>query len=259
MKDAELSSVDLAPPSGPGTSTPAPPRRIRGRHVAVVLLALYVLAALVVAWQRWGQFDPNVSSQAREIAHIELDPAQHPWYFPMLLLHVTASSIALATAVFQIWPWLRRAHPRAHRTIGRVYAFAGVYPAVFFALVVQAFWAFSVPTAISQIVPLILWTATTTYGIVLRRRGRIEEHRRYMLRSFALTCLVLMELTIDLPVQLLIGIQFHSRLGSNMDIYMQVKDTTENWLGLVLMFVIVELWLERRPRVAAGDAHLLSR
>ncbi|MGW4393674.1 DUF2306 domain-containing protein [Amycolatopsis nivea] len=252
--------LDLAAPPGgePHTTSPGGRRRVKGRHVAIVLLALYVVAALVVAWQRWGQLDPDVSSQAREIADIRLDPGQHPWYYPMLLLHVTFSSIALATAVLQIWPWFRRTHPKAHRIVGRVYAFGGVYPAVAFAFVVQGFWAFSVPTAISQVVPLLLWLGTTTYGIVLRRRGRIEDHRRYMLRSFALTCLVLMELTIDLPVQLLIGIQFHSRLHSSMDIYMQLKDTTENWLGLVLMFVVVELWLERRPRPAPGDQKLIA-
>lgn len=265
MKDVELPRQDLAAPPGgephsnsPTTTPGGEGRRIKGRHVAIVLLALYVIAALVIAWQRWGQFNPNVSSQAREIAHIQLDPEQHPWYFPMLLLHVTFSSIALATAVLQIWPWFRRTHPRGHRIVGRVYAYGGVFPAVFFAFVVQAFWAFSVPTAISQVVPLLLWLGTTTYGIMMRRRGRYEVHRRYMLRSFALTSLVLIELTIDLPVQLLIGVQFHSRLHSSMDIYMQVKDTTENWLGLVLLFVIVTLWLEHRPRPAPGDAALIA-
>jgi uncharacterized membrane protein len=261
MDSVQLSPGGTAPPDRavPERSAGRRPRRRWGRTVLMVLLALYVLAALAIAWSRWGLLDPQVSSQAREIADIVLPPDEHPWYYPMLWLHVFTSSVALTASVFQIWPWLRRTHPAVHRNVGRIYVFAGVFPSVITALIVQAFWAFSMPTAISQIVPLVLWFAVTAYGLVLRRRGWISEHRRWMLRSFALTALVLMELTIDPFVQLLIATQFESRLHGSMDIYMQMKDTTENWLGLVLTILIVEGRLEyerrrdmRRAAEAAG-------
>lgn len=262
MTDTDMSSVDKARSDAahhqiaPDSAVHRKPRG-RGSTIALVVLAVCVVIALYIAWERWGRLDPDLGSQAREIAHIKLSPAEHPWYFPMLFLHILAASVALATSVFQVWPWLRRRFPQVHRNVGRVYIFGGVYPAVFFGLVVQVFWAFSVPTAISQIVPLALWTAVTTCGLVQRRRGRIVEHRRWMLRSFALTALVLIELAIDPFVQLLVRTELHTRLGGNMDIYMQMKDTTENWLGLTIAIISVEWWLERerhRPSATAVEA-----
>jgi hypothetical protein len=57
----------------------------------------------------------------------------HYW---TLVPHVLFGSIALATAVLQIWPWLRRTHPAWHRRAGRLYVFGGVLPAGLTALVV---------------------------------------------------------------------------------------------------------------------------
>ncbi len=219
-------------------------RRSWGRNVALGLLALFALTALAITWSHWGKFDPGAGSQERERVGLSLSPAEHPWYYPMLLLHIVGASVALATCMFQIWPWLRRVHPRVHRYVGRVYVFAGVYPGAVFAIVVQVFWPFSAATVLSQVVPAALWVAVTTYGVVLRRQGRIAEHRRWMLRSFALTVTALAVLVIDPLVDLVIGTQLHTRLVGSMDIFLQVKDANENWLGLVICLVAVEWKLE---------------
>lgn len=239
------------------------PQRRRRRwpvRIALGLLAAYVAWALFGAWSRFGQFDPELGSAAREYAGNQLSPAEYPWYFPTLTLHVMTASVALALVFFQMWPWLRRTHPLVHRSVGRIYIFAGVYPAVISALVVQVFWPFSVATMFSQVVPLLLWFSVTTYGYVLRRRGHVEEHRRWMLRSFGLTCLVLVELAIDPLIQLAIYTQFHTRLESNRDIYLQVKDSTENWVGLMLVILVVEGFLEyERIRSARRQPSAASR
>lgn len=248
MKSVEQlpSANSLQGKQGDGESPATHPGSRRwGRDIALGLLAAYALTALVIAWSRWGKFDPAMGSQARERVGISLSPTEHPWYYPMLLLHIVGASVALATCVFQIWPWLRRTHPRVHRYVGRVYVFAGVVPGAIFALVVQAFWPFSVVTAFSQVVMALLWLSVTLYGFVLRRQGRIADHRRWMFRSFALTCTVLVELTINPIVELIINTQLHTRLASSLDIFMQVKDTNENWLGLTICLVAVEWKLER--------------
>lgn len=219
------------------------PRRLgRWGRIGLALLVLYAVLNVLLAWYSWGS---SRGSHARELAHIQVSPSEHPFYWPMLGLHVLGGSIALLTCAFQIWPWPRAHHPRVHRRVGRVYAFAGVYPAVLFGLIVEAYWPFSVATALSQVFVMLLWAFVTTMGIVMRRRGLIEEHRRWMLRSFGLTCSVLVELTIDLPLQVLISTEFHSRLGSNLDVYFQLKDSNENWLGLAIIVVVVEGILER--------------
>ncbi|WP_320068813.1 DUF2306 domain-containing protein [Micromonospora sp. RTGN7] len=229
-----------------------PGRQRRRRNIFLGFIALCVLAALSIAWSRWGQFDPNMGSQAREKAKIVLSPQEHPLYFWMLLGHIIGASIALAAGVLQLWRGLRTRHPRVHRTVGRVYVFAGVIPATSFALLVEAFYPFSVATAISQVALSLLWLGVTLFGFALRRQGRIAEHRRWMFRSYALTCTVLVELAIDPFVQLLVSTQYHSRLDSNLDIYFQIKDSNENWVGLLIVILVVEGYLEyermRRPK-----------
>jgi uncharacterized membrane protein len=216
----------------------------RRRNVILTIVGLAVLAALYIAWQRWGHFDPAMGSQAREKAHIQIDSREHPLYFWLLIGHIMGASIALGAGVFQLWRGLRTKHPRIHRNIGRIYVFAGVLPAVFFALVVEAYLPFSVVTAVSQVTLSVLWGGVTIFGFVLRRQGRIAAHRRWMYRSYALTCSVLVELSIDPFVQMLISTQFRSRLDGNLDIYFQVKDSTENWVGLLIVILVVEGYFE---------------
>lgn len=250
----ELSPVDVPPRGDEEHDDPKPVadrtrRRRRWRNFAIGFLAFYIVLNLTTAWLRWGRLDPNMGSQARGAAGIQLSPAEHPWYFPMLGLHVFCSSIALALCALQIWPGLRDRHPKLHRVTGRIYIFAGVLPAAFFALVVEVYWPFSVATMLSQVALALLWAGVTIYGYVLRRRGEVAEHRRWMLRSFALTCVVLVEVTIDLPVQMIIATELHTRLMSNLDIYFQLKDSNENWLGLFIVLIAVEGFLERERRL----------
>ena len=40
-------------------------------------------------------------------------------HYPLLVVHVVCSSIAIVTCVVQIWPWLRGRFPASHRRIGR--------------------------------------------------------------------------------------------------------------------------------------------
>jgi uncharacterized membrane protein len=250
MTHVELSPVDVTQSETEeydDRTAPAPPpkRGGLGRNIFLGVLALSVAAALLIAWSRWGSFDPNMGSQARDRAHIQFSPAEHPLYFWMLLGHIMGSSIALAAGVFQLVRGIRDRYPRVHRYTGRVYVFAGVIPAVFFALVVEAFWPFSTVTAVSQVALAVLWGFVTIVGFRFRRQGRIEDHRRWMLRSYALTASVLVELAINPFVELLISTQFHTRLNGSMDIYMQAKDSTENWLGLIIVILVVEGYLER--------------
>jgi uncharacterized membrane protein YozB (DUF420 family) len=249
----DLSTVDVTPPGGeqredPETVAARGRRRRRLRNFAFGFLTFYILLNLTTAWMRWGRFDPEMGSQARDKAGIQLPPSEHPFYFPMLAAHVFFSSVALALVAVQIWPGLRDRFPKLHRVSGRIYIFGGVLPAALAALMVEVYWPFSVATMLSQVALALLWAGCTTYGYILRRRGEVAEHRRWMLRSAALTCIVLVEVTIDLPVQLIIATELHTRLMSNMDIYFQIKDSNENWLGLLIVILAVEGFLESERR-----------
>src|SRR6266542_1640256 len=49
-------------------------------------------------------------------------------YYPALIVHMTAGTIALLAVCLQMWPWLRQNFRRHHRWIGRAYVYLGAIP-----------------------------------------------------------------------------------------------------------------------------------
>jgi hypothetical protein len=242
MQETQLSSLDRSGRQTPddGAGVVAAPRNTRRRRwigIGIGVLAAMAAPGLVLAWLRWGKYDPSQVG-------VQIPESQAPWYSLVLLLQVMGVCVAIATCGFQISKRMRRSHPVAQRYLGRVYLGA-VYVAVVFATVQGIFWAYSVVTTISQVVFLPLWAAVTTYAFVLRRQGRIVDERRWMLRSFGLTVSIVVELLLDPLIIVLLDTELHSRYGGSMDIYMQMKDSTLNWLSLVIVLLAVEWWLER--------------
>jgi uncharacterized membrane protein len=273
MKYLEIPPVELAQPGGEGrvepTGPPAsatlpasvaasvsarPKRRKRGPGIAVGLLALVVAIAVIPVWIHFFlTYDP---------ADSRLSPAKYPLFYPVLVLHVFSSTLALVTCVLQIWPWLRSRHRRVHRYVGRVYVLVGVFPAGVTAVLITVFWPFSAVTAVEQAFAAVLWVSITAYGFHLGRQGRFADHRRWMLRSFALTASVLLNEILLPPVELLLRTQLDTRLAGSQDVLTQVVNATDNWLGLTISFIAVEFYLEReqlrrsarRRSVAAGKS-----
>jgi hypothetical protein len=106
-----------------------------------------------------------------------------PAYYPLLITHIVGGTIAMITANFQVWPWLRRRFPAVHRWSGRAYVVSTVVGAVCgliilrFAPVVGQLGAFMSTT---------LWLITALVGYWAVRTNRYVLHRRFMLYSFAL-------------------------------------------------------------------------
>jgi uncharacterized membrane protein len=202
-------------------------RRGRPRDIALGVLA-FVVVAIVVSM--WAQFTTRVSD---------------PVFALVLVVHVVGSTVAILACVLQVWPWLRRTHPRVHRISGRTYVIAGVYPAGITALVLTAFWPFSPLTSSRDILASVLWLAITTYGFVLARQGRTADHRRWMLRSFALTLSVLVSSVIRTPIGMLLQSHLHTDFHGSDDVLHQMWSGIDLWLSMTLSLIAVEWWIER--------------
>jgi len=57
-------------------------------------------------------------------------PATFAFHYPLLVGHVMFASVAMVTAVVQIWPGLRAQRPVLHRRVGRVYVSTAIPAAV---------------------------------------------------------------------------------------------------------------------------------
>ncbi|MFE2069130.1 DUF2306 domain-containing protein [Streptomyces sp. NPDC059467] len=241
MDSENQSSAALAETGGAhqaAGSRSAPERRRpgRGQTVALVLLSLAVTGILVSVWSRYITFDSGRS---------RLSPAEHPLFFPILMIHIVGSTVAVITCVLQVWPSLRRRRPRIHRISGRLYVFAGIYPAAVSALVLTFVWPYAPLNAFSDTLTSVLWLSTTTYGFVLARQGRTADHRRWMLRSFALTMSVISNTILIIPIGWFVKPLLHSHFAGNEDVMFQVWSGLDVWLGWTVALLLVEWWLER--------------
>ncbi|GAA1662548.1 DUF2306 domain-containing protein [Fodinicola feengrottensis] len=176
-------------------------------------------------------------------------PSSFPLHYPFLVAHIGFASVAMLTACLQIWPWFRQRYPIVHRRIGRVYVFAGVLPAGVCGLIIGAASPYGPPAAASDVMLAVLWLTFTAVGFRMARKRRFADHRRWMIRSFALTFSII--------TNRIWGIIFAIALPSPSPAEIAPLGA---WLGWTTMLLLAEWWLvergvgKRRARRAAAAA-----
>ncbi|GAA4084674.1 DUF2306 domain-containing protein [Nonomuraea soli] len=170
-------------------------------------------------------------------------PEWFPPHFVMLSLHVIFGSIAMVSCCLQIWPWFRNRHPAAHRRIGRVYVFAGVLPSGLMGLVIGIATPFGPVAMASDVLLALLWLGYTFVGFRLARHRRFAEHRRWMVRSFAL-CMSIITNRLWGVVTIL-SLSEVPRYAGNPAWLTEAAAGMNTWLGWVLPLLAAEWWLER--------------
>jgi len=193
--------------------------------------------------------------------YLTLDPARSriapppdlPAYYPLLVAHVLFASVAMLTACLQVWTRLREHRPRLHRRLGRVYVFAGVVPAGLAGLAIGAVSPFGPTLRASNVLLALLWLGCTLEGFRMGRRGRSAAHRRWMIRSFALTLSVITNRFWGAVLFLVLSPQLETTFGGNEALMVQAIAGLSGWLGWVLPLLAAEWWLvEVAPREAVG-------
>jgi len=110
-----------------------------------------------------------------------------------LLPHGIAGACALLLGPMQFSDWLRNRFRQLHRVVGRVYV-AGVFVAAPLGFYIQYFEermgnprSFSIAAAADA----TLWMTTTAIAMVFILKGKVQEHRQWMTRSFAVALVFL--------------------------------------------------------------------
>ena len=114
--------------------------------------------------------------------------------------HFAIGGLVLLIGPFQFLPAFRSRWPKLHRWIGRLYV-AGCLTSAAAALMLAptamtgsvARWGFSLLA--------VFWIVTTSVALVKARQRKFVEHRRWMIRSYALT-LAAVTLRLYLPLSL---------------------------------------------------------
>jgi uncharacterized membrane protein len=175
-------------------------------------------------------------------------PATFGWHYPLLVAHVMFGSLAMVSAVAQIWPRLRARHPVLHRRVGRIYVGAAI-PAATFAMVIGAATPFGPLLAVSNVLLGAVWLWFTINGFMAARQRRFADHRRHMVRS-ATVALSTISNRIWTPL-LFISLQplQDSIFDGNEEHYLWFVAGMGAWLGWTIPLATVQWWLTRRPLV----------
>jgi uncharacterized membrane protein len=122
---------------------------------------------------------------------------------PWLPIHAACAATALLVGPLQFLPRLRMKRPDLHRNLGKVYitacllaAPAGLVLATHSTAGPIASWGFGTLA--------VLWFGVTAYAFWLATQRRIAEHRRWIIRSWAMTfAAVTLRLYLPIPPMVL--------------------------------------------------------
>ena len=187
--------------------------------VAMAMLALLVALYALMALAMPG-FGPPFLAERR---------AEMPW---AVYAHLGGSLWALATGPWQLNERLRERALRRHRWLGRSYVLGVVIGGVG-ALGLVPHAQTGATARVGFGVLGVLWLAFTLLAFLHIRRRDPAAHRRWMVRSYALT-LAAVTLRIYLPLAFAMGVSFEAA-------YPVIA-----WVSWVPNLVLVELWLARR-------------
>ena len=183
-------------------------------------VAAYALAALVI---------PSVRSPVI-VARLRVVP------FPVFL-HLIGGAVAITLGAFQLNHRIRRRNPAVHRWLGRCYVIA-VLVAGGAGLYLATMADGGLPSTIGFGLLATLWVGSTTMAYVCIRRGRVDLHRKWMIRSYSLT-FAAVTLRIWLPLSVIAGLPF----GPS---YVAIS-----WLCWVPNLIFVEWFVLTRPAASA--------
>lgn len=156
-------------------------------------------------------------------------------------VHAFAAAVALLLGPVQFWARLRRERPALHRWSGRLYLAVGTLVGGLSGLYLASF-AFGGPVArLGFGVLAIAWLTTGWRAYSAIRRGAVAEHRRWMVRNFALA-FAAVTLRLYVPLAVVSGAPFESA-------YPVIA-----WLCWVPNLLVAEWLWNRDPTPAAANA-----
>jgi uncharacterized membrane protein len=205
----------------PALALPSRPPRWLAR-VAWLLAALLCLGVAAYA-SRYLLHPPRTPAQALH------NPVGVPWLF----VHVAGAVTALLLGSLQFLPILRRGAGPPHRWIGRTYVVGCLVGGG--AGLILASGSSAGPIASAGFGSLaVIWITVNLLGWRAALEGRFVEHRRWMIRSWALT-LAAINLRLYLPLVIALHLPF-------LPWYRAIS-----FLAWVPNLIAAELWLRRSP------------
>jgi uncharacterized membrane protein len=210
---------------------------LRVAFALALLISAYAIVQFIV-------FSPKSAGMVK--LHLLDAEFSYKMWVPFLYLHVVGSAIALAVGPLLFSTRLQAKSMRLHRRLGKLYVLsigvgggAGIY---------LAFESLGGLMSQAGFLALdILWLTSTYFGYKRIRQKRIEQHREWMLRSYALTFAgVTLRFWVALLGMLTIPLENFSQFELLLEDFNRMY-RFDAWLCWVPNLIVVE-WYIRRQR-----------
>lgn len=109
------------------------------------------------------------------------------WYLPAYYAHVLAAGLILVLGLFQLRTTISLRWRKLHRFLGKCYAYGILFFAAPGGLVMSFFINRGPWVLTSFLIQSACWFSFTALAVRAVKKGNIEEHARWMWRSYALT------------------------------------------------------------------------
>jgi uncharacterized membrane protein len=208
------------------------------RIIWTITVLLMLIGVAIVVRRSFALFAPSpASSNFSEGATMDAGFATHRF---LTMLHITPGLIFILFAPLQFVRRLRNRNPKLHRWIGRVVLVSGLIIGSS-ALVMSPQMAIGGPneTAATMLFAIVfLFSLSKAYLHI--RKGRVSQHREWMIRAFAVGFAVA-------TIRPIVGVFFAtSRLT-----HLTPRDFfgTAFWLGFTIQLMVAEIWINytRKP------------
>lgn len=146
-------------------------------------------------------------------------------------LHIFPSLLVLMAGLTQFSTWILKNKIELHRLIGKVYVFIVLLISGPAALLMSFYANGGVVSKIGFILLSLLWWLFTFQGLQTARKGNINAHQKFMIRSYALTLSA-----ISLRV-------YQFLINSNFYIDPESLYILLSWLSWVGNLLIAEFWI----------------
>jgi uncharacterized membrane protein len=163
------------------------------------------------------------------------------WYLPAYYAHVLAAGLILLIGLFQIHPTLGLRWRKFHRTLGKIYVIGILFFSAPGGLIMSCFINRGNLVQTSFFLQCGTWFVFTYLAYYYIRKGDVQSHRQWMLRSYSLTLAA-------------ITLRIYVFLSSwSFDLTQPIAYATIAWLSWVPNLIICELYLKMRSmRIVAA-------
>lgn len=219
--------------AGPGRPAPV-------RALTVVMGVLITIVLVFFVRRVVGDWPHLVAGTVPDDDLSELYVA-HPW---LAYGHIVPGVVYLVLAPLQLSRRFRTRHYALHRRLGRVLLACALLSGVLAVVLGFVFAWGGAPETVATLVFGVWFVWCLVRALVAIRAGRVPEHRRWMVRAFAVGSGIA---TIRIWVGLFTGIQL-GLLGMQDETF-PIRSTFgwSFWLGLGLHVAAGEWWLRRTP------------